>query len=149
MPPRFTHFAAIDWSGAAGERHSGIAVAIMALDDPAPQLVRPGHAWSRGEVLEWLVHETPPHALSALTLANRCPLSMPVHSFPDGRKARPMHARFGRWSMHYVPLIRIWAYRPLSITRRLPAISAAMAAEKATCSAAVADVFGQPNGRKV
>ena len=28
MSGRFRHFAAIDWSGAAGERHKGIAVAI-------------------------------------------------------------------------------------------------------------------------
>lgn len=50
---RFSEFVAIDWSGAKGERHSGIAVAI-ARGGAAPELVRPGHRWSRGEVGAWL-----------------------------------------------------------------------------------------------
>jgi hypothetical protein len=51
---RFASTVAIDWSGAKGNRHKGIAVA-EALGDDAPRLVRPGHVWSRGEVLDWLV----------------------------------------------------------------------------------------------
>jgi len=62
-PGRFRNFAAIDWSGAAGERHRGIAVALLAQDDAAPALVRPGHRWSRSEVLEWLLHELPDDTL--------------------------------------------------------------------------------------
>jgi hypothetical protein len=54
-PPRFARFAAIDWSGAKGKRHKGIAVALCGADGGAPALVRPGHAWSRVEVLDWLV----------------------------------------------------------------------------------------------
>lgn len=50
---RFSHFAAIDWSGARGPRQRGIALAI-ASGAAAPQLVRPGHVWSRAEVLYWL-----------------------------------------------------------------------------------------------
>jgi hypothetical protein len=53
--PRFTRFAAIDWSGAKGRRHKGIAVAMCDAGTGAPVLVRPGHAWSRTEVLEWLL----------------------------------------------------------------------------------------------
>lgn len=49
----FANFVAIDWSGAKGERHAGIAVAI-ASGAAAPQLVRPDHRWSRGEVGAWL-----------------------------------------------------------------------------------------------
>jgi hypothetical protein len=52
---RFTHFAAIDWSGAKGKRHKGIAVAICGLGKEPPRLVRPGHIWSRQEVLDWLL----------------------------------------------------------------------------------------------
>lgn len=59
MNPRFRHFAAIDWSGAAGERHRGIAVALCGEGGAAPALVRPGHRWSRGEVLAWLVEDLP------------------------------------------------------------------------------------------
>ena len=59
-PPReisgriFDAFAAIDWSGAKGRRHRGIAIAEARGDDP-PRLVRPGHVWSREEVLGWLL----------------------------------------------------------------------------------------------
>ncbi|MFO1254397.1 MAG: hypothetical protein U1E37_01835 [Sphingomonadaceae bacterium] len=60
-PGRFRHFAAIDWSGAAGERHRGIAVALCA--DGPPELVRPGHRWSREEVLDWLVTDLPDDTL--------------------------------------------------------------------------------------
>jgi hypothetical protein len=54
---RFARFAAIDWSGAKGRRHKGIAVAIAEAGTAAPRLVRPDHVWSRTEVLEWLVEE--------------------------------------------------------------------------------------------
>jgi hypothetical protein len=55
VTPAFTSFAAIDWSGAKGRRHKGIAVALCEAGDSAPRLVRPGHAWSRTEVLDWLL----------------------------------------------------------------------------------------------
>jgi hypothetical protein len=51
---RFAAFVAIDWSGAKGKRHKGIAIA-EARGEAAPRLIRPGHVWSRGEVLGWLV----------------------------------------------------------------------------------------------
>jgi hypothetical protein len=53
MGRTFASFVAIDWSGAKGRRHKGIAIAEARADDP-PRLVRPGHAWSRQEVLDWL-----------------------------------------------------------------------------------------------
>ncbi len=56
MKPRFDSFIAIDWSGAKGNRHKGIAIA-EARGEAAPRLVRPGHIWSRCEVAEWLVRE--------------------------------------------------------------------------------------------
>lgn len=61
-PDRFQHFAAIDWSGAAGERHAGIALALCDAHS-APALVRPGYRWSRGEVLQWLEQELPDDSL--------------------------------------------------------------------------------------
>jgi hypothetical protein len=51
---KFAAYVAIDWSGAKGRRHRGIAIA-EARGDSAPRLVRPGHVWSREEVLDWLV----------------------------------------------------------------------------------------------
>ena len=52
----FSRFVAIDWSGAKGRRHKGIAMAEAAANGP-PRLVRPNHVWSREEVLDWLINE--------------------------------------------------------------------------------------------
>ena len=54
MSNRFAAFVAIDWSGAKGRRHKGIAIA-EARGDAAPRLIRPGHVWSREGVGEWLL----------------------------------------------------------------------------------------------
>ena len=54
MTDRFASHVAIDWSGAKGRRHKGIAIAEARGDAP-PRLVRPGHVWSREEVLHWLL----------------------------------------------------------------------------------------------
>lgn len=60
---------AIDWSGAVGVRQPGIAVAICANGGSAPVLVRPGHIWSREDVLDWLIHELPGNSLVGLDLS--------------------------------------------------------------------------------
>ena len=54
MRHHFTSYVAIDWSGAKGRRHKGIAIAD-ARGESAPRLVRPGHVWSRQQVLDWLL----------------------------------------------------------------------------------------------
>ena len=56
MSSPFTRFAGIDWSGAKGRPHKGIAIAICGEEGP-PRLVRPGHVWSRTEVADWLLRE--------------------------------------------------------------------------------------------
>jgi len=53
---RFARYVAIDWSGAKGKRHKGIAIA-EARGEAAPRLIRPGHVWSREEVLHWLLRQ--------------------------------------------------------------------------------------------
>jgi hypothetical protein len=55
VTPHFERFAAIDWSGAKGKRHKGIAIALCGAGAAAPVLVRPGFVWSRTEVLDWLL----------------------------------------------------------------------------------------------
>lgn len=47
---------AIDWSGAKGVRHKGIAVAIAEAGEEAPRIVAPPSpaGWARGEVAGWL-----------------------------------------------------------------------------------------------
>jgi hypothetical protein len=52
----FTRTVAIDWSGAKGRRHKGIAIAACSREGP-PRLIRPGHIWSREEVADWLLEE--------------------------------------------------------------------------------------------
>ena len=54
LNPRFTSFVAIDWSGAKGRRHKGIAIAEARGNAP-PRLIEPGRIWSRQEVLDWLL----------------------------------------------------------------------------------------------
>jgi len=61
---RWTHFVAIDWSGAKTARQPGIALAICSPGDRAPELVRPGHRWSREDVLRWLLEEMPTGTLA-------------------------------------------------------------------------------------
>ncbi|MEO6199503.1 MAG: hypothetical protein ABIO68_06185 [Sphingomicrobium sp.] len=56
MKHGFEAFVAIDWSGAKGRKHKGIAIA-EARGDGSPRLVRPGHIWSRQEVADWLVEQ--------------------------------------------------------------------------------------------
>jgi len=94
---RFRHFAAIDWSGAAGERHRGIAVALCGEGHAAPTLVRPGHRWSRGEVLDWLVSDLPADTLvgfdMGISLAHA-----DVGAFFPGWADSPAHAR-DLWAM--------------------------------------------------
>ena len=93
MPHKgFTHHAAIDWSGASGQRHRGIAVAIIGADDPAPTLVRPGHIWSREEVLDWVVHHTPPDTLIGFDLGQSLPFADCGAFFP-GWSQSPATAR--------------------------------------------------------
>jgi hypothetical protein len=81
-PPRFGHFAAVDWSGAAGERLRGIAVALCEAGRAAPQLVRPGHRWSRTEVLNWLLDEMPQGTLVGLDLGMSLPFADRGAYFP-------------------------------------------------------------------
>lgn len=50
----FSAYVAIDWSGAKGRRHKGIAIAEARADAP-PRLIRAGRTWSREEVLHWLL----------------------------------------------------------------------------------------------
>lgn len=52
----FERFVAIDWSGARGTRHKGIAVAACEIGDDAPVLIDPPRGrWSRTEVCEWII----------------------------------------------------------------------------------------------
>lgn len=92
MNGRFRHFAAIDWSGAAGERHKGIAVALAEATGGPPRLIRRAQGWSRQDVLDWLLHELPPEALVGLDLGISLPFEDCGAFFP-GWADSPVDAR--------------------------------------------------------
>ncbi|HTI31766.1 MAG TPA: hypothetical protein VL405_06505 [Sphingomonas sp.] len=92
----WSHFAAIDWSGAAGERHKGIAIATCGTDGP-PMIVQPGHRWSRGEVLDWLINAMPDDTLVGLDLSGSMPFADVGAYFPDWDES-PADAR-GLWAL--------------------------------------------------
>lgn len=93
----FEHFVAIDWSGAKGERQKGIAIALCTPGKDAPRLVRPGHRWSRQEVLDWLRDELPADALVGLDLSPGLPFD-PVGGYFPGWNRSPADAR-ALWRM--------------------------------------------------
>jgi hypothetical protein len=82
IPARFRHYAAIDWSGAVGERHRGIAIALCAAGHAAPRLIRPGHIWSRRETLDWLRDDLPPDTLVGMDLGISLPFADAGAFFP-------------------------------------------------------------------
>jgi len=88
----FAHYAAIDWSGAAGERQRGIAVALCPPGDAAPVLVRPGAVWSRAEVLHWLRHDLPGDTLVGMDLGISLPFA-DAGAFLPGWEHSPADAR--------------------------------------------------------
>jgi hypothetical protein len=96
--PRFTRFAAIDWSGAQGHRHKGIAIAICETGDAAPTLVGPpdAAAWSRDDVLGWLLDQDTP-TLIGLDLSPAFPFVDHDSYFP-GASDGPSDAR-ALWAM--------------------------------------------------
>jgi hypothetical protein len=91
-PLHFKHFAAIDWSGAAGERQAGIAIGLCDVGGGAPRLVRSGHRWSRKEVLRWLLDGLSPDTLVGLDLGASLPFADYGAFFP-GWPDSPLDAK--------------------------------------------------------
>ena len=87
--PRFRHFAGIDWSGAVGERHRGIRVAMCETGSTAPALVRPNHLWSRADVLTWLIDDLPADTLVGLDLGASLPFFDRSGFFPEWTDSPP------------------------------------------------------------
>ncbi|MDR7101657.1 hypothetical protein [Croceicoccus sp. BE223] len=88
---RFGTFVAIDWSGAAGERLGGIALAIASAEGPPRLLARQG-GWSRADVLAFLANDLPGDALVGLDLGISLPFADCGAFFP-GLAASPADAR--------------------------------------------------------
>lgn len=101
-PARFQHFIAIDWSGAAGERHKGIALAIARADGGPPMLISPGpvssgRGWSRTDVLELLRNDLPTNSCVGMDLGISLPFADFGAFFP-GWSQSPENAR-GLWAL--------------------------------------------------
>lgn len=81
---RFTHFLAIDWSGARGERQKGIALSLADADGGPPVLVAPpARGWSRMAVLDLLGSAIPPDTLVGMDLGIALPFVDAGAFFPD------------------------------------------------------------------
>lgn len=90
---RFTHFLAIDWSGAKGERQKGIALSLADAAGGPPVLVKPpARGWAREEVLELIRHEIPRETLVGMDLGVSLPFADAGAFFP-GWDESPRDAR--------------------------------------------------------
>jgi hypothetical protein len=92
--PRFSHFLAIDWSGAAGERQPGIALGLCSYDGNAPHLLAPPdhRRWSREAVLDYLLTALLPNTLVGMDLGLSLPFADAGAFFP-GWQDSPGDAR--------------------------------------------------------
>ena len=93
---RFEHFIAIDWSGARGEFHKGIAVARAENAGGAPVLMKREQGWSREAVLA-LLRNLPRDSLVGLDLGIALPFADCGAYFPE-LDASPPDAR-ALWSL--------------------------------------------------
>ena len=89
MAARFNHYLGIDWSGAAGERHKSIALALADARGGPPVLVRGGGGWSRAEVLALLRDELPEGTLVGLDLGIALPFADTGAFFPGWDDSPP------------------------------------------------------------
>lgn len=85
---RFRHFLGIDWSGAAGERHKGIALALADAGGGPPRLLKNDAPWSRAEVLA-VLHDLPPDTLVGMDLGMALPFADCGAYFPGLHDSPP------------------------------------------------------------
>ncbi|MGB3165870.1 MAG: hypothetical protein WBA68_03745 [Alteraurantiacibacter sp.] len=101
MIRHFDWFVAVDWSGAKGERHTSIAMAVAHADGGPPVLVKRERGWSRHEVLAVLRDDLPENALVGLDLGIALPFADEGAYFPGWHRS-PADAK-ALW--HLVDLI--------------------------------------------
>lgn len=85
---RFSQFLAIDWSGAVGERHKGIALALAHAHGGPPVLLDSGRGWSRPEVLA-LLRDLPADTLVGMDLGFSLPFADRGAFFPGWGETPP------------------------------------------------------------
>ena len=97
--PRFRYVVAIDWSGAVGTRHRGIALALAEMTGGPPRLVPPPspRGWARAEVLDWLLTAAPAGTLAGFDMGISLAFADCAAYFP-GWSETPPDAR-SLWSL--------------------------------------------------
>lgn len=88
----FSHYIAIDWSGAKGARHKSIAMAVADAEGGPPVLVQRDKGWSREEVLNVLAGDLPPESLVGMDLGISLPFADQDDFFP-GHEGGPPDAK--------------------------------------------------------
>lgn len=86
---RFSHFLAIDWSGAKGEKHKGIALALAEEGDGAPVLQTRSNGWSRADVQAMIANDLPRDTLVGLDLGISLPFADAGAFFPGWHRSPP------------------------------------------------------------
>lgn len=79
---RFTHFAAIDWSGQAVARPQGLALALAETGNHAPELIRPQSGWSREGIAAWIAGHAQDNMLIGVDLSCGFPFTDEQAYFP-------------------------------------------------------------------
>jgi len=87
----FSHYVAIDWSGAKGSHHKSIAMAIADAQGGPPVLVERARGWSRQELLDMLREELPRESFVGVDLGVSLPFADCGAFFP-GYPASPPDA---------------------------------------------------------
>lgn len=95
--PRFTRFAAIDWSGQAVARPQGLALAVAEEGEAAPRLIRPEGGWTRAALGEWIADQAGEDMLIGMDLSPAFPFLDHEAYFP-GWTESPADAR-GLWRL--------------------------------------------------
>lgn len=75
MVRHFSHYLAIDWSGAQGSHHKSIVMAVADASGGPPVLVKRSSGWSRQELLEVLRDELPRESFVGVDLGISLPFA--------------------------------------------------------------------------
>jgi hypothetical protein len=93
----FTRFAAIDWSGAKGSKHKGIAIALCEEGSAAPILIAPSTGvWSRSAARDWIIAQAGSPILIGMDFSFSAPWVKRAAYLP-GSDAPDTARDFWRW----------------------------------------------------
>ncbi len=85
--PRFSRFAAIDWSGQAVARPKGLALAVAEAGGSAPKLITRDGGWSRAALGDWITAQAGEDMLIGMDLSPAFPFHDEGAFFPGWQKS--------------------------------------------------------------